>query len=54
MPTVKVHFPLVIASDSENIPSTTKLAEVVKPSLVPTLVPRLPREVNGSHFMHQV
>jgi len=38
-------FPLVIASDSKNIPSITKLVEVAKPSLVPTSVFRLPREV---------
>jgi hypothetical protein len=43
-------FPLVIASDSENIPSTTKFAKVSKPSLVLTSMPRLPREVNGSSF----
>lgn len=43
-------FPLVIASDLENIPSTTKLAKAAKPSLVPISVPRLPREVNGSSF----
>ncbi len=43
-------FPLDIASDSENIPSTTKLTEVAKPSLVLASMPRLPREVNGSSF----
>jgi len=47
-------FPLVIASDSKNIPNITKLAKVAKPSLVPTSVFRLPREVNGFFFMHQM
>jgi hypothetical protein len=43
-------FPLVIISDSKNILNTTKFAEVAKPSLVSVLVPRLPREVDGSSF----
>jgi hypothetical protein len=43
-------FPLVIASDSKKFPSITKPAKVTKPSLIPTSVLRLPREVNGSSF----
>jgi hypothetical protein len=45
---------LVIISDSKNIPSTTKFAEVAKPSLVSVSMPRLPREVNGSFYASSV
>jgi hypothetical protein len=41
---------LVIASDSKNILSITKLAEVAKPSLIHVTNPKLLREVNGSSF----